>query len=95
MNQNSRQKAKNSVEKDFYKLLNDSNSRDDCQNNINNCLFKPINNEQEEISYLKQHQRVLVKEMDEFIICDLTEQEIQNEFNCKLSRLKFEEHRDF
>lgn len=76
MNQNSRQKAKNSVEKDFYKLLNDSNSRYDCQNNINNCSFKPINNELEEISYKKQHQRVLVKEMDEFINCDLTEQEI-------------------
>ena len=82
------------MEKDFYKLLNDSNFRYNCRNNINNCSFKPINNELEEISSLKQRQSVLVKKMDEFINCDLIEQEIENEINCKLSRLKFEEYRD-
>ena len=33
MNQKSRQEAKNSIEKDFYKLMNNSNFGYDCRNN--------------------------------------------------------------
>ena len=36
MNQKSRQKSKNSVEQDFYKLMNNSNFGYDCRNNIDN-----------------------------------------------------------
>ena len=42
-------------EKDFYKLFNNSNFGYDCQNNIDKCSFQPVNNELEEISYLKQY----------------------------------------
>ena len=49
----SRQKDKTSVEKDFYKLMNNSNFRYDCRSNIDNCTFAPLNDEVEEISYLK------------------------------------------
>ena len=33
MNQKSRQEAKNYIEKDFYKLMNNSNFGYDCRNN--------------------------------------------------------------
>ena len=39
MNQVSRQKDKRSVEKDFYKLMKNSNFGYDCRNNFDNCTF--------------------------------------------------------
>ena len=41
MNQKNRQNAKNSIEKDFYKLLNNTNYGYDCVNNLGNCIFVP------------------------------------------------------
>ena len=37
MSQNARKTAKTKVEKDFYKLLNNSNFGNDCRNNLGNC----------------------------------------------------------
>ena len=89
MNQISRQKAKNLVEKDFYKLLNNSNFGYDCQNNIDNCSFEPTNDELEEIPYLKSSYINLVfdKEISEFVNCNLIEQEVKEEFNQNLLML--------
>ena len=42
MNQRSGQNTKNSIEKDFYKLTNNSNFRYDSCNNLDNCQFVPI-----------------------------------------------------
>ena len=42
MNQRSRQNAKKSIEKDSYKLMNNSNFGYDCCNNLDNCQFVPI-----------------------------------------------------
>ena len=42
VNQKSRQKVTSSVEKDFFKLLNNSNFGIDCRNNIDNCILEPI-----------------------------------------------------
>ena len=37
MNQCSRQNAKNSIKKDFYKLMNNANFGNDFRNNVSNC----------------------------------------------------------
>ena len=42
MNQKARQMATSSVEKDFCKLLKNSNFGIDCRNNINNCYLEPL-----------------------------------------------------
>ena len=42
MNQKWRQESKNSVEKDFYKLMSNSNFGYDSRNNIGDCKFVPI-----------------------------------------------------
>ena len=42
MNQRSRKNAKISSEKDFYKLMNNSNFGYDCRNNLDNCQFVSI-----------------------------------------------------
>ena len=42
MNQKSRQQSKNDIEKDFYKLMNNSNFGYDCRNNLDNYKFVPI-----------------------------------------------------
>ena len=62
MNQKSRQKATSSVEKDFYKLLNNSNFGIDCRNDINNCILKPLFDDFEEISYIKKFTTILFDE---------------------------------
>ena len=55
MNQVPRQQAKTKVEKGFYKLMNSSNFGNDCHNNIDNCNFKAIYDEIEEISYVQRY----------------------------------------
>ena len=51
MNQRSKQNVKNSIGKDIYKLMNNSNFRFDCCNNLDNCQFVPIFDELQEITY--------------------------------------------
>ena len=54
MNQKARQNATSSVERDFYKLLNNSNFGIDCRNNIDNCFLKPLYDDFSEIPYIKK-----------------------------------------
>ena len=54
MNQKSRQAATSSVEKDFFKLLNNSNFGIDCLNNIDNCILESIYDNLGEISHIKK-----------------------------------------
>ena len=42
MNQNARKTANSKVEKEFYKLLNNSNFGNDCRNNVGNCSLELI-----------------------------------------------------
>ena len=57
MNQKARQQSKNSVEKDFYKLMNNSNFG----NNIDNCKFVPIFDEYKEITFFNRYHNILMK----------------------------------
>lgn len=52
--QKAKQKATSSFERDFYKLLNNSNFGIDCQNNIDNCILESLFDEIREISYIKK-----------------------------------------
>ena len=54
MNQEARQKAAYPVERDFYKLLNNSNFGVNCRNNIENCVLEPLYDKIGEISYIKK-----------------------------------------
>ena len=58
MNQKSRQQLKNSVEKDFYKLMNNSNFGYDCRSNIDNYKFFPIFNEYKEITFINRYHNI-------------------------------------
>ena len=61
MNQKSRQLSKNYVEKDFFKLMNNSNFGYDCRNNLGNCKFNPIFDELGEITYVNCYHNILMK----------------------------------
>ena len=54
INQKSRQKASTSVQRDFFKLLNNSNFGMDCRNDIDNCILEPLYDDINEISYIKK-----------------------------------------
>ena len=57
-NQKAKQKAISSVEKDFYKLLNNSNFGIDGRNNIDNCILEALYDEFTEISYIEKFTKI-------------------------------------
>ena len=59
MNQNARKTAETKVEKDFYKLLNNSNFGNNRQNNLGNCQLELLYDGLDEISYIKKLTNVL------------------------------------
>ena len=86
-NQRARQNAKNSIEKDFHKLMNNANFGYDCRNNIDNCQFVPIFNELREVTYLKKYFNYLDSKVKGFVTCDLIKGNIDEEHNDPLTRL--------
>ena len=54
MNQKSRQQATSSVERDFFKLLSNSDFGIDCCNNIDNCILEPLYADLAEIPSIKK-----------------------------------------
>ena len=85
MNQKSRQKSKNNIEKGFYKLMNNSNFGYDCRNNLGNCQFLPIFDEIKEITYLKKrYYNYFDSRVSKFVTADLIREEIEETFNDKL-----------
>ena len=59
MNQKVKQKATSSVERDFYKVLNNSNFGIDCRNNINSYILEPLLGE---ISFIKKFSTIFGNE---------------------------------
>ena len=92
MNQKSRQTATSNVEKDFYKLLNNSTFGIDSRNNIDNCYLEPIYDNFAEISYRKNYTTIFHDETfrDFFSPCLLRE-EIDATFDSKIFTLNKEE----
>ena len=62
MNHKARHKTTTPVERDFYKLLNNSNFGIDCRNNIDNRILEPIYNEISEIAYIKKFDNIFDNE---------------------------------
>ena len=79
MNQNSLQKANSPVERDFPKLLNNSNFGIDCRNNIDNCIIEPVHDDISEISYIKNFTSVYNNDefRDFFSPCHMREEVMQ------------------
>ena len=91
MNQKSRQKSKNDIEKDFFKLMNNSNFRYDCRNNIDNCKFVPIYDEMKEITFVNRYHDIFDQKVKNFVTPDLLKQKAEEEFNEKLTKLDKED----
>ena len=53
MNQKSRQKETFFVERDFFKLLDNSKFGIDCRNNFDNCILESLYDNFAKISYIK------------------------------------------
>ena len=87
MNQKSRQNAKNSIEKDFFKLMNNANFRYDCRNNLDNCQFIPIFEEMNEVTYLKRYYNYFDKEVSKFVSSHLIRAEVEEKYNDSITRL--------
>ena len=69
MNQ-SRQEWKNDIEKDFYKLTNNSNLGYDCRNNLDNCKFVSIFDELMELTNVERYHNIFDPKFSEFLTTD-------------------------
>ena len=87
MNQKSRQESKNSIEKDFYKLMNNLNFGYDCRNNIDICEVVPIFDEYNEITFISRYHNNFDWKVSQFVTSDLLKKQIEEKFNDKLIKL--------
>ena len=85
MNQKARQTASSSVEKDFYKLLNNSNFGIDCRNNIDNQYLEPIYDDFLEILSIKKFATIFSNDtFHDFFSPSILREEITQTFQSKV-----------
>ena len=87
MNQKLRQQSKNDIEKDFFKLMNNSNFGYDCIYDIDNCQFVPIFDKIGELTHINRYYNIFDLKISEFVTGDLLKADVEKEFNNKLTRL--------
>ena len=81
MNQNAQKTAKTKVEKDFYKLFNNSNFGNNCRNNIGNSTLELIFDGHEEIIYLKKFTNIMKdSKFREIFSLDLLRKNVEHEY---------------
>lgn len=84
MNQNARKTAKTKVEKDFYKLLNNSNFGYDCRKNTDNCNIELLHDGAEEVRYIKNYSNIFSDyKLKEFFTEDALRQQVEREIDEK------------
>ena len=89
MNQKARQEAGDKVESDFCKLLNNANFGYDCRNNLDNCKFEPINDEINELNFIKRYYSNLYdRNLQPFITSRVLKEEIDERFNNEKQKIK-------
>ena len=91
-NQKSRQKSTSSVERDFFKLLSNSNFGIDCRNNIDNYILETLYDNFAEISYIKKFTTIFSDDtFGNFFSPALLREEITQTFNAKIFSLNKDE----
>ena len=91
-NQKARQTASSPVEKDFYKLLSNSNPDIDRRNNIDNCYLDSIYDDFLEISYIRKFPTIFSNDtFCDFFSPNILREEITQTFQPKIFALNKEE----
>ena len=88
MNLNAGKTANSKVEKDFYKLLNNSNFGNNFRNNVGNCSLELIYEGPEELKYIKKFTNVFSDiKFNEFFSEDVLRKQAEDEIEEKLKKL--------
>ena len=86
MNQDARKAAEAKVEKDFHKLLNNSNFGYDCRKNINSCNLELLYDGVEEVKYIKKYTDIFTNyKLKEFFTGDALKEQIEKEIDEKIN----------
>ena len=89
MNQKAIQEVGDKVESDFCKLLNNANFGYDCRNNLDNCKFEPINDEINELSFIKHfYSNLYDRNVQPFITSRVLKEEMDERFNNERQKIK-------
>ena len=87
MNQKLRQESKTNTEKDFYKLMNNSNFGSVCRNNMDNNDFVPIFDEINEIYSLQKYYSLVDPKINNFVSGKLIEDYVNEKFTQQFHKL--------